>query len=303
MTRYTVARRILLFWTLFVGIGAVAGATGMLVAIDGSALGMQPILPYFQVLPFADVLFQNFLFPGISLLIVNGLTNLTAAVFLLRKKKLGFILGGIFGITLMMWICIQFVIMPTNFLSISYFIFGLLQAITGYCCLVFYKQETLVINPLDYPNVGSNKKELVVYFSRLGRVRKAAYETAEKSGAEIFRIQTTERTEGTLGFWWCGRFGMHKWGMPLESMPQHLEEYDKVTICTPIWVFSVCAPVREFCKQAKGKIKKADYVLVHFQPAKYQSVMDEMDELLAIKREQGISICSELGKNRYMSLN
>ena len=45
MTRYTVARRILLFWTLFVGIGAVAGATGMLVAIDGSALGMQPILP------------------------------------------------------------------------------------------------------------------------------------------------------------------------------------------------------------------------------------------------------------------
>lgn len=186
MTRYTVARRILLFWTLFVGIGAVAGATGMLVAIDGSAMGMQPILPYFQVLPFADVLFQNFLFPGISLLIVNGLTNLTAAVFLLRKKKLGFILGGIFGITLMMWICIQFVIMPTNFLSISYFIFGLLQAITGYCCLVFYKQETLVINPLDYPNVGSNKKELVVYFSRLGRVRKAAYETAEKSGAEIF---------------------------------------------------------------------------------------------------------------------
>ena len=88
MTRYTVARRILLFWTLFVGIGAVAGATGMLVAIDGSAMGMQPILPYFQVLPFADVLFQNFLFPGISLLIVNGLTNLTAAVFLLRKKKL-----------------------------------------------------------------------------------------------------------------------------------------------------------------------------------------------------------------------
>ena len=65
-------------------------------------MGMDSMLPYFQVLPFADILLQNYLFPGIALLIVNGLTNLVAALLLLRKKKIGVVLGGVFGVTLMM---------------------------------------------------------------------------------------------------------------------------------------------------------------------------------------------------------
>jgi len=80
----------------------------MIIDPSGKALHMDAMLPFFQKLPFADVLFQNYLFSGIALLIVNGLTNLTAAILLLRKKKLGVILGGIFGITLMLWICTQF---------------------------------------------------------------------------------------------------------------------------------------------------------------------------------------------------
>ena len=65
-------------------------------------MGMDSMLPYFQVLPFAAILFQNYLFSGIALLIVNGLTNLVAALLLLRKKKIGVVLGGVFGVTLMM---------------------------------------------------------------------------------------------------------------------------------------------------------------------------------------------------------
>lgn len=54
------------------------------------------------MLPLAEYLYQDFIFPGIALLIVNGLTNLTAAVLLLRKRKSGVILGGVFGVTLML---------------------------------------------------------------------------------------------------------------------------------------------------------------------------------------------------------
>ena len=75
------------------------------------------MLPYFQVLPFAGALFQNFTVSGVALLIVNGLTNLTAAVLLLKNRRAGVILGGIFGVTLMLWICIQFYIFPLNFMS------------------------------------------------------------------------------------------------------------------------------------------------------------------------------------------
>ena len=113
-TRSQIAGRWLLFWTLFIGLGAVAGASGMLLDPSGKAMGMDAMLPFFQVLPLAEYLYQDFMFPGIALLIVNGLTNLTAAVLLLLKRKSGVILGGVFGITLMLWICIQFVIFPLN---------------------------------------------------------------------------------------------------------------------------------------------------------------------------------------------
>lgn len=295
-SRYKKARRWLLFWCLFIGIGAVAGAAGMLIQPDGSAMGMDEMLPYFQVLPFADVLFQNFIFPGFSLLIVNGITNLTAAILLLKKKKMGIILGGVFGVTLMLWICIQFYIFPLNFMSTIYFIFGLIQAVTGYATYVFYSQERYTTDPEDYKNIGSNPDKLVVYFSRMGYVKRAAYEEAERSGASVYEVKSTELTEGTLGFWWCGRYGMHRWEMPIEEIKVNLSAYKHVTICTPIWVFHLAAPMRAFCNKAKGKIKEADYILVHFQKSFYHNAVAEMNQLLGITATQTCSICSRLGK-------
>ncbi len=139
--RFDTARRWLVFWTLFIGIGAVAGGLSMIIDPSGKILHMDGMLPYFQVLPFADVLFQDFFFSGFALLIVNGLTNLTAAVLLLKKKPLGVILGGIFGVTLMLWICIQFYMFPLNFMSTAYFIFGICQAIAGYAAWRLQREE------------------------------------------------------------------------------------------------------------------------------------------------------------------
>lgn len=192
------ARNWLLFWTLFIGLGAVAGAAAMLLDPSGIALGMDAMLLYFQVLPFAETVFQDFTFSGWALLLVNGLTNLTAAGLLLRKKPAGVILGGIFGITLMLWICIQFYMFPLNFMSTAHFLFGAVQAATGYAAWVFAKQEAFRVDPKDYKNVGTDPRRLVVYFSRMGYVRKMAYEAADRTGAEIYKIMSTEYTAGTL---------------------------------------------------------------------------------------------------------
>ena len=107
-SRLKPTRTTLLFWCLFIGIGAVVGAVCMFIKPDGSLLQMQNMLPYFKKLPLADILYQNYIFPGVALLIINGLTNLTAAVLLFRKKPLGIRPGMFFGVTLMLWICIQF---------------------------------------------------------------------------------------------------------------------------------------------------------------------------------------------------
>lgn len=293
-SRFKIARNFLIFWTLFIGIGAAAGASAMLIDPTGGLMGMDAMLPYFKVLPFADVLFRDFVFSGIALLIVNGITNLTAAVLLFAKKKLGVILGGIFGVTLMLWICIQFYMFPPNFMSTAYFIFGLLQAVTGYAAWVFGKQEEFAADISDYPNIGTNPKRLVVFFSRMGYVRKKAYEEANRTGADVYEIKSTERTGGTTGFWWCGRFGMHRWEMPIEPIGIKLSDYEHITICSPIWVFSLAAPVRAFCRAASGKIKEADYILVHHQKSAYKNAADEMDDALGIKHTQLNSIqCRE----------
>ena len=295
-SRYRPARRALLFWTIFIGIGAVAGASAMLIDPSGGLMGMDAMLPYFQKLPFAEIVFQDFVFSGISLLIVNGISNLTAAALLIANKRIGAVLGGVFGITLMLWICIQFYMFPLNFMSTAYFIFGFIQAITGYMTVVFYDQEHFTVSESDYPNIGSDPTKLVVYFSRMGYTKKRALEAADRTGAEIYEVRAAERTSGTLGFWWCGRYGMHRWAMPIEDIGVQLEKYDHVTVCSPVWVFNLCAPMREFCKKASGKIRSADYILVHHQKSLYANAADEMDRLLGLADTPAVSVCCREGR-------
>ena len=299
-SRFQRARRALIFWTLFIGIGAVGGAAMMLIDPSGRAMGMDAMLPYFQVLPFAEVVFQDFTFSGWALLIVNGLTNLTAAGLLLARKRAGVVLGGVFGVTLMLWICIQFYMFPLNFMSTSFFVFGLAQAATGWAAWVFLRQEAFSVNPADYPHVGANPRRLVVYFSRMGYGKRLAYEEAERTGAEIYELRSTERTAGTLGFWWCGRYAMHRWDMPIEPVTVDLTRYEHVTICTPIWVFALAAPVRAFCRQSAEKIRAYDAIVVHHQNSVYENAVQEMDALLGIRHDGLRSVrCRE---GRYKSI-
>ena len=101
------------------------------------------------------------------------------------------------------------------------------------------------------------------------------------------------------GAWWCGRYGMHRWPMPIAPIAVDLSAYEHVTVCSPIWVFGLAAPMRAFCMAAKGKIHQADYILVHHNRSDYRSAADEMDRLLGIKRTRLRSVCCREG--RYLS--
>ena len=151
--RYNKVRKILLFLSLFVGISAICGSICMFISPSGKLLQMDNLLSYFKVLPLSGILFQNYIFAGISLLIVNGLSNLIASYLLIKNKKSGIILGMIFGVTLMLWITIQFIILPFNMLSLSFFIIGLIQFIFGYMTYVFWMQENFKFDINEYKNI------------------------------------------------------------------------------------------------------------------------------------------------------
>ena len=132
-----------IFWSLFIGIGALWGSIMMFTDPLGKFFGMYPLLPGFQKLPFSDIFFQNFIFPGIALLLVNGITNFISFFLIYRQHRYAALSVMFCGIILMLWITLQFGIWDFNWLSNLYFIFGLVQAFTGY---MYWKREKEEIN-------------------------------------------------------------------------------------------------------------------------------------------------------------
>jgi hypothetical protein len=137
-------RNIQLFWGFFIGLGAYCGSLMMICEPTGATFGMVEMLPLFQKLPFADILFKDFLFSGIALLVINGLTNTLSVFLIFRKSKYAALSGMICGIVLMLWICFQFYIFPFNFMSTLYFVFGILQAVNGW---MYLKQKKYNLSP------------------------------------------------------------------------------------------------------------------------------------------------------------
>ena len=291
--RFKVFRALLLAVSLFVGIGAFFGGVCMLIKPDGSLVFLDGMLPYFQVLPFAEVLFQDYVFSGIMLIIINGVSNALASVLILRNKRSGYVLGTIFGLTLMLWITIQFVIFPFFIIDLVYFLFGVFQMIFGYVALVSYNQVYFSFSEEDYKEIANDSDTLVVFFSRKKFTKKIAYERANQLKAEVLELQTKERTEGDLGFWWCGRFAMHRWRMETLPLTKDLSKYNKIIVVTPIWVFKMCAPVRDFLYryQDETKEKEISVIFNHFNPWLPKGAIQEVKSIVPLKRVESITTC------------
>jgi hypothetical protein len=125
-------RLLSIFWSLFIGIGAFWGSAMMFIDPSGKIWGMDLLLPYMQKLPWSDIFFQNFIFPGIALLLANGITNLVSFILICINHRYAALSAMICGVILMLWIIVQFLVFPFNFMSTLYFVFGLLQVLTGY---------------------------------------------------------------------------------------------------------------------------------------------------------------------------
>ena len=76
-------KTILKVLTLFVGIGAIAGAVMMWADPTGASWGGEPLLEMLRdKMPMKDIFFNNFIPSGFVLLAVNGLPQIAAALLL-----------------------------------------------------------------------------------------------------------------------------------------------------------------------------------------------------------------------------
>ena len=124
--------KLLKFLTLFIGIGAVAGAVMMWIDPTGATWGGEPLLEMLRAkMPWPDVFFKNFIPSGFVLLLLNGITQIVAAYLLFKKHCLAQHAALVCGIILMLWIVLEWWAWGFNVVSNIYFVLGLVETITA----------------------------------------------------------------------------------------------------------------------------------------------------------------------------
>lgn len=78
---------------------------------------------------------------------------------------------------------------------------------------------------------------------------------------------------------------MHKWRMPINDIPD-INKYKSVVIVSPIWVFTICSPVREFCYKYAKDLNRVSYIFTHFMKSNFNNVSEEVDKITKKKKRQ-----------------
>ena len=118
--------------TLFIAIGAVAGAVMMWLDPTGTTWGGEPLLEMLRAkMPWPDIFFNNFIASGFVLLILNGVTQFIAAFLLFKKHRLAPYAVLACGIILMLWIVLEWWVWGFNAMSNVFFVLGLAEAVVA----------------------------------------------------------------------------------------------------------------------------------------------------------------------------
>jgi len=99
-------------------------------------------------------------------------------------------------------------------------------------------------------------KILVIYYSRTGTTKKVAHEIAHELNCDLEEITTNKYKRGLIGYLMAVR-DSYKGKLPMISkINSDLTRYDLIIIGTPIWSFTVAAPVRSFISYHRENFKR-----------------------------------------------
>ena len=112
------------------------------------------------------------------------------------------------------------------------------------------------------------------------------------------KLKNTSKTCAKISFVWrekrCTYFGVliDKRRLILYN----INKYKSVVIVSPIWVFTICSPVREFCYKYAKDLNRVSYIFTHFMKSNFNNVSEEVDKITKKKRDKFISVCIRFGK-------
>ena len=99
---------------------------------------------------------------------------------------------------------------------------------------------------------------LVAFYSRTGTTKKVAVEIAGLLKADVDEIIDKKNRKGAVGYMLAGRDATLKKLTKIEAK-KDASKYDLVVVGTPVWAFTVSAPVRTYLTKNKGRLKRVAF--------------------------------------------
>jgi len=100
---------------------------------------------------------------------------------------------------------------------------------------------------------------LVVFYSRTGNTKMAASAIAGGLGCDIEEIVDTRDRSGVLGYMRAGMDATRKTPAAIKQATKDPAEYGLIIIGTPVWAWTVSAPVRAYLQRNMERLKKVAF--------------------------------------------
>jgi flavodoxin len=100
---------------------------------------------------------------------------------------------------------------------------------------------------------------LVVYFSRTGTTRKVAETIASRLGADLEAIHESQDRRGLRGYLRSAFDATLSRWVPTDAIDRDPTHYDLVIVGTPVWGWSLSAPVRSFLSNHARRLHKVAF--------------------------------------------
>jgi flavodoxin len=143
------------------------------------------------------------------------------------------------------------------------------------------------------------EKILVVYYSRTGTTKKVAEDLAHKLNSDIEEIIDKDKRKGLVGYIRSGRDAVRKRKTDIELTKNNPDEYDLVIIGTPVWAFTMSAPIRTYLMENIGKFKKVAFFTTQ-KGKNEQKVFKDIKKIINISPKAKIFITTrEVAQNQY----
>ena len=106
-------------------------------------------------------------------------------------------------------------------------------------------------------------KALVVHYSRTGSTEKVAAEIAQALAADTETIIDKKNRKGPIGWLTAGRDSTRKTPADIEEPKHDPSGYDLVVIGTPVWAWTVSAPVLAYLNKFTKKFPEVAFFLTY----------------------------------------